>query len=218
MNGAGPLRSRHRLYPAGLLLLYLAVWTWLAFDPVNRDAWLLENILVFALVPFAVWRHLHTPFSHLACTALFVFLVCHAVGSHYTYAHVPYDLWCRNYLGFSPDQSFDFTRNHYDRLVHFLFGLLVIPAVSEITTRHVTARGLWRAAVPVSFLVVMAVSYEMLEWWAAELFGGDLGIAFLAAQGDPWDGHKDVLLAATGALLASTILHKRRLPLPPAPG
>jgi putative membrane protein len=49
------------------------------------------------------------------------------------------------------------------------------------------------------------MAFEMIEWGAAELFGGDLGIAYLGTQGDVWDSHKDMALAAFGALLAMLI-------------
>lgn len=48
---------------------YGAVWLLLAIDPVYPADWLLENLLVF---PFVA-----------------LFLVLHAVGSHYTYSEVP---------------------------------------------------------------------------------------------------------------------------------
>jgi putative membrane protein len=35
------------------------------------------------------------------------------------------------------------------------------------------------------------------------VFGGDLGIAYVGAQGDPWDAQKDMALAALGAVLAT---------------
>jgi putative membrane protein len=47
-----------------------------------------------------------------------------------------------------------------------------------------------------------SVLYEMIEWLAAEAFGGDLGQAYLGTQGDIWDAQKDMALATAGALLA----------------
>ncbi len=44
--------------------------------------------------------------------------------------------------------------------------------------------------------------YELVEWWVAEVFGGELGIAFVGAQGDVWDARKDMSLATLGALIA----------------
>lgn len=47
--------------------------------------------------------------------------------------------------------------------------------------------------------------YELVEWGAAEVFGGELGMAYLGTQGDIWDAHKDMGLASLGALIAMTI-------------
>jgi putative membrane protein len=44
--------------------------------------------------------------------------------------------------------------------------------------------------------------YELIEWAAAEIFGGELGVAYLGTQGDIWDAHKDMALASLGALIA----------------
>jgi len=47
--------------------------------------------------------------------------------------------------------------------------------------------------------------YELVEWGAAEVFGGGLGLAFVGAQGDVWDAQKDMWLATLGALIAMGI-------------
>jgi len=44
------------------------------------------------------------------------------------------------------------------------------------------------------------VIYELVEWVAAVVFGGDLGVAYLGTQGDEWDAQKDMALAAAGAV------------------
>ena len=48
--------------------------------------------------------------------------------------------------------------------------------------------------------------FELIEWGAAEYFGGDLGIAYLGTQGDVWDAHKDMALASIGALITMLIV------------
>ena len=51
------------------------------------------------------------------------------------------------------------------------------------------------------FIMSNSELYEMIEWQAAELFGGDLGQAYLGTQGDIWDAQKDSLMAMVGAIL-----------------
>jgi hypothetical protein len=67
------------------------------------------------------WRRL--PLSNASYTMLFVFLVLHEVGAHYTYSEVPYGrLVPRPCSAPRRTTSFGVERNHYDRVVHFMYG------------------------------------------------------------------------------------------------
>jgi putative membrane protein len=71
---------------------------------------------------------------------------------------------------------------------------------------------------PVSFIALHSMIYELIEWLAATAFGGDLGQAYLGTQGDEWDAQKDMALALLGAMLAqSALMLWRRGALVPAP-
>ena len=194
-------------YPLWLLGLYLLWWSVLAITPWNREDWLLENALVFVGLPVVV--AVHRRLSRAALTALFVFFMLHAVGAHYTYSEVPYDAWAEAAFGRSVSDLFSFERNHFDRLVHFLYGLLVTPAAIELLDARVTQRGGWRFLVPFTFMASHSVIYEVIEWGAAEVFGGDLGQAYLGTQGDVWDAQKDSALALAGALVAVIFVRLR---------
>ncbi len=194
-----PVPSGHALV---LLGVYALAWLLLAVDPRYREDWALENVLVVAAVialPFA-WRRL--PLSWPSCIGLFVFGLLHAVGAHYTYAEVPYDAFARQAFGFSPDAVFGLQRNSFDRLVHFCYGLLLVPTCVELLDRVAPPRGPWRYLLPVSFIMSHALLFEIFEWLAASMFGGDLGQAYLGTQGDEWDAQKDMLLATVGAALS----------------
>jgi len=189
----------------------VAVWVALAIAPRYRDDWLLENLLVLVIVPVFVVTYRRLPFSNFAYTCLFVFLGLHEIGAHYTYSEVPYDAWFETLTGTTLNGLLGFARNHYDRLVHFAYGLLLFPMVWELFDRRAAPRGVWRYVFPVTFLMSHSVLYELIEWVAAEMFGGDLGQAYLGTQGDVWDAQKDMALAAAGALsgLLLTVLRTR---------
>jgi putative membrane protein len=189
-------------FPLALLGAFALVFVALGIAPKYRQDWLLENVLVFAAVPALVlaWRNLR--FSHAAYACLFAFFVLHEVGAHYTYSAVPYDAWSLSLTGHSLDAALGFERNHYDRLVHFLYGVLLMPATVELFRAKAPPRGVWAVLMPVFFIMSHSVVYEMVEWLAAEAFGGDLGQAYLGTQGDVWDAQKDMVLATAGALLA----------------
>ncbi len=201
------IRTSHR-YPLMLLMVFVVWWGLLAIAPHYREDWLLENLLVFVAIPLLVWSHRRLPFSHLAYSALFVFFCLHALGSYYTYSEVPYADWYRQITGGDLQALIGSERNHFDRLVHFLYGLLLIPSVAQLLDARGPLRGIWRHLLPVMFIMSNSELYEMIEWQAAEFFGGELGQAYLGAQGDIWDAQKDSALAMLGAIIG-LIIYRR---------
>jgi putative membrane protein len=193
-------------YPSALLVLFGIVFVALGVSPTYRQDWVLENVLVVAAVGILVSTRHRARFSNLSYSLIFIFLVLHEVGSHYTYSLVPYDAWFRNLTGTSLSERWGLDRNHYDRVIHFAYGALLLWPVRELL-RHVSAaRGVWFCVLPVSVILANSVAYELIEWAAAVVFGGELGTAYLGTQGDEWDAQKDMAFAAAGALLATAVM------------
>lgn len=182
-------------------IAFLLIWGALALAPLHRQDWVLENLLVLAAVPVAraAWRR--RLFSTPAWTLLFLFMVLHQIGAHYTYSEVPYDAWWRALTGHSFNALFDWQRNHFDRLAHFLYGVLLALPFRETVQGLFGARGFWSYLLPLDFVLSTSVFYELVEWLAASVLGGDAGMTYLGTQGDIWDAQKDVALAGFGALL-----------------
>jgi len=61
----------------------------------------------------------------------------------------------------------------------------------------------------VLFIESLSACFELIEWLAASVFGGDLGQAYLGTQGDIWDAQWDMLLALIGASLTQCMLMVR---------
>jgi putative membrane protein len=177
-------------------VVYVAWWTVMAISPHDRADWLLENVLVIVAAVLLVGTYRAFPLSLVSYTCIFVFMLFHTLGSHYTYAEVPYQEWFPVFAG---------GRNHFDRLVHFLYGLLLAYPIREMFLRIGNMRGFWGYFLPLDLTLSTSALYELIEWGAAEVFGGDLGVAYLGTQGDVWDAHKDMLLAGIGALIAMVI-------------
>jgi putative membrane protein len=201
-------------YPLALLVGFLCWWTVLAIHPLFRQDWLLENLLVFIAVPLLVGTYRSLRLSNTAYTLLWIFFALHEVGAHYTYSQVPYDRWFAAMTGLDLNEVLSISRNHFDRFVHLLYGLLVTPAAVQLLDARAPQKGMWRWLVPLLFMVSHSTIYEMVEWAAAVGFGGDLGQAYLGTQGDVWDSQKDSAMAAIGALIA--VLFCRAVPLGPA--
>ncbi|MGH8021488.1 MAG: DUF2238 domain-containing protein [Opitutaceae bacterium] len=199
--------ARFRLrYLAVLIVLFAAAVIRSGIGAHDPHAWALENVLVlgFALVLGASWKRF--PLSLISYTLIFVFLCLHELGAHWTYAEVPYNEWTRALFGVSLNELLGLTRNHFDRAVHFLYGLLLAYPIRELFVRVADVRGFWSYFLPLDLTMSTSLLFELFEWAAAVIFGGDLGQAYLGTQGDVWDSHKDMVLAALGALLAMLVV------------
>jgi putative membrane protein len=187
--------SRNR-YLAILLGLYAAWWVAMAIAPLDRSDWVLENVLVVLALALLFGTYKAFPLSLVSYSCIFVFMVLHTLGSHYTYAEVPYQQWFPVLAG---------GRNHYDRLVHFSYGLLLAYPIREMFLRIGNVRGFWGYFLPLDLTMSTSMLYELIEWGTAVYFGGDLGVAYLGTQGDVWDAQKDMALASLGALISMCI-------------
>lgn len=195
----------HKRYLAVLGVLFGLIWIGLAIEPFDRHDWALENVLVVAFAIGLAASHRHFTFSRVSYTLIFAFLCLHALGAHYTYSEVPYDAWFQALTGSTFNELMGWERNHFDRLVHFCYGLLFAYPLREVFLRVAQARGFWGYFLPLDFTLSTSAVFELFEWAAATFFGGDLGVAYLGTQGDVWDAHKDMLLAAVGATAAMLI-------------
>ena len=195
----------HRKYLVILSLIFAVWWLLLAIAPLDRHAWLMENLLVFALAALLFGFHRKLLFSRISYTLIFVFMMLHQVGAHYTYAEVPYDRWFQGLTGTTFNDLVGWERNNFDRVIHFAYGLLLAYPVREIFLRVADVRGFWGYFLPLDLTMSTSMLFELLEWLVAELFGGDLGQAYLGTQGDVWDAHKDMALASLGALVAMLV-------------
>lgn len=193
--------SHHR-YLLALAILFFIEWTLLAISPFDRKDWALENALVVVAVLILALSYRRFLLSRVSYTLIFLFLSLHAVGAHYTYAQVPYDAWLHGLTGGTLNDAMGWERNHFDRLVHFSYGLLLAYPIREMFLRIANVRGFWGYFLPLDLTMSTSMIFELFEWGAAEFFGGDLGIAYLGTQGDVWDAQKDMALASLGALTA----------------
>lgn len=206
-------RLSDRAYTDLLAAIFAVYWAALAIAPLYRQDWMLENLLVVALaVAFLRWRKtIHL--SKTSSTLVFVFLCVHEIGAHYTYAEVPYDRWAEALIGTTITDLFGFSRNHFDRLEHFFYGALLSYPMREAYVRAQMLKGRLTYTVPISITLAFSAMYEILEWGAAEIVGGELGVAYLGTQGDVWDAQKDMALAGFGSILAMAVtylVHRRR--------
>ena len=194
--------SAHDRYAAGLAALFALLWVALAIEPNHREDWAVENALVLFFVAVLAATYRRFRLSRISYTLIFLFLCLHEIGAHYTYSEVPYDAWFEALTGRSLNALMGWERNHFDRFAHFMYGLLLAYPIRELFLRLVGVRGFWGDFLPLEFTIATSAFYELIEWGAALVFGGELGAAYLGTQGDVWDAQRDMALASLGALVA----------------
>jgi putative membrane protein len=176
-----------------LIGVYLVSWIITAIHPVYPDDWFLENMLVFVFIPILIVTYRVFPLSDLSYVLITAFMILHAIGAHYTYAEVPFGFWLKEAMGFG--------RNHFDRIVHFSFGLLLAYPVREVFLRLVKTRRFWAYYFPLDVTLAFSALYEIIEMLVAMIVSSGAGDAYLGTQGDPFDAVMDMACAGTGALL-----------------
>lgn len=176
-------------------------------DPVaDRLTWILETfpVMVGLLVLWLTFDRF--PLTVLSYRLLAIFGLILIIGGYYSYAENPLFDWIQT--------EYDLARNHYDRLGHFIQG--VVPAIvgRELLLRtSPLQRGKWLFAIACAISLAISASYELIEWWTA-VINEQAAEAFLGTQGDNWDAQWDMFLALCGSIVAQLALsriHDRQL-------
>ena len=184
--------------PLQLMVVWLLVlWVVTAIDPLYPRDWFLENLLVFLYSAILLFTYRWFQFSNLSYGLFTVFLSMHLAGAHYTYAETPLGFWMQDWFGFE--------RNHYDRLVHFSFGLLIAYPFRELLLARSGIKRSWSYLMSVIVVLSFSAFYEVLEGIVAMIVDPELGSAYLGTQGDEWDAQKDSFLAFAGSVVAMAI-------------
>jgi putative membrane protein len=187
-----------RRYPYVLLAIFAVILAISAIKPWDFKNWLMENTLTAIFVLILILTRKRLPLSNVSYTLIFIYMCMHVVGSHYSYSRVPIMVDVTQALGWS--------RNHYDRIVHFAFGLMIVYPIREMFLRVAGVRGFWGYYLPLDVTMSFSMLYELVEWAAAIAFGGELGQAYLGTQGDEWDAHADMALATLGAVISMGVV------------
>lgn len=201
-NLARVSRGRFVSVLGGLLFLVVA---WSGIGARDLQTWLVENALVPVLLLVLISTYRRFPLSRVSYTLIFAFLVLHEVGAHWTYAKVPYDEWWRAVFGTTLNDVLGLERNHFDRLVHFSYGLFFAYPIREMFLRLANVKGFWGYFLPFDLALSTSTLFELIEWLAVALVTADVGDSYLGMQGDEWDAQKDISCAMVGALLTMVI-------------
>ncbi len=180
------------------ITVFTGIWISTLVGTTDMNNWLLENTLTFLFVLFLLFSYRKYKFSDLSYLLVCVYLCLHVYGSKYTYAENPFGYWLK--------EVFATDRNHYDRIVHFSFGFLLAYPMRELFLKWIGYPKLVSWILPIEITLSISAFYELIEWAVADVFFKAQGDAYLGTQGDIWDAQKDIFLAFSGAILATTIV------------
>lgn len=203
---AAPVRPEVQKRLTGLLLILLLL---AQIEQPYPEVALLQHLPTMLLIVASPWLLRRWPLSTASVACIVAFMALHTLGGRYAYSNVPYDDWARTLTGTSLSDLFGWSRNHYDRLVHFAFGALSVIPVAEVVRRW---GGLGSRAAGLAVLGwVLAISalYEIFEWLLTIAAAGETADRYNGQQGDIWDAQKDMALATLGAIMALVLTWRR---------
>ncbi|HSC54014.1 MAG TPA: DUF2238 domain-containing protein [Phnomibacter sp.] len=180
------------------ILIFFTVWINTLIGTTDMHNWILENTLTFIFLIFLFVSYRRYQFSDLSYLLICVYLCLHVYGAKYTYAENPFGYWLQD--------VFHTSRNHYDRIVHFSFGFLLAYPMREMFLKWLKYPALVSWVLPIEITLSISAIYELIEWAVADIFFKAQGDAYLGTQGDIWDAQKDIFLAFSGAIIATTIV------------
>ncbi|WP_284653090.1 DUF2238 domain-containing protein [Flavobacterium terrisoli] len=180
------------------LAIFVAIWISTLIGTNDMNNWLLENTLTVIFFLFLIFTYKKYKFSDLTYLLICVYLCLHVYGAKYTYAENPFGYWLKD--------EFHWSRNHYDRIVHFSFGFLLAYPMRELFLKWLKYPTMVAWILPIEITLSISGFYELIEWAVADIFFPAQGDAYLGTQGDIWDAQKDIFLAFLGAILATTIV------------
>jgi putative membrane protein len=181
------------------LFVFFMLITWIY--PPHPWEQLMHSSLTF-VGAYVIWRlNKKCDMSNSDFTLIVLFLILHTIGARWLYSYVPYNDWVRFLSGINLNELFGLSRNHHDRIIHFLYGVLLTPPiVSQLGCRYKTKK-VNLFVITLGIIIVSSVIYEWAEWLVAIGLSPADAEAYNGQQGDIWDPHKDMLLAMAGSLV-----------------
>lgn len=183
-----------------LVILLLAFTAITCINPVYPHEQFLQHAgTVLLLVPLCsdIFKN-KIPLP--AYVGIIMFTVLHVIGARYVYSFVPYKEWAID-LGLVDADFFQDSRNHYDRLVHFSFGILLFPYLTHLCKKWFRLQD--AVALIMVWLMIQTGSmiYELFEWLLTVVMTSEEADYYNGQQGDMWDAQKDMALALVGSTI-----------------
>jgi putative membrane protein len=182
------MQKKHWIF----LIIFFIVGIWSGINPYERGLWFLEAGVCIVGIAILALTFKRFKFTDITYIFILIHLIILFVGAHYSYAEVP--LFARI------KETFDQSRNNYDKVGHFAQGFVPAMIARELLVRlDVLKKRSWLPFLVVSICLAISAFYELIEWWVDVLSAGGAG-DFLGTQGYVWDTQSDILCAMLGAI------------------
>ncbi|BBK78647.1 DUF2238 domain-containing protein [Clostridium butyricum] len=193
------MKSNKKFYLI-LLAMLLSILIWSVIEPKDLFIWFLEVLPVIIGVSVLICIYPKYRFSNFIYVLITIESIILIVGGHYTYAEMPIFNWIRD--------TFDLSRNYYDRLGHFMQGFIPAMIAREIIIRNkVINKKKYLSFIVICICLAISASYELIEFVVAKLTG-NAADAFLGTQGDVWDTQWDMLMALIGSVTSLSLFSR----------
>ena len=202
-----------RKYKITLLAIFFVLLFISCINPVYPAEMFLQHSITLVMCAFLIIVIIKNSLSDRSFTLIVLFLLLHVVGARWIYSYVPYNEWFRFITNESSRILSNAGRNHYDRFVHLMFGLMIFQPIREAYEKWAGCPV--RLSGIIAFLTITCCSlfYEVFEWGLTLVLSPQDAEDYNGQQGDMWDAQKDMALAFTGAiinLLVSVVKRKFR--------
>ena len=201
------LSSKHYLVLSLLLIAIILA----SINPLEYASYGLHQIGTAIMLAFLYYCLKKIGLSFWSFALYIGFLLIHILGAHYLYSYVPYNKWTMSIFNVDLNQTMGWTRNMYDRLVHFAYGLLLYPfflRLFQVWLPQLSAKALF--ILVVQFVMATSLVYEWIEWLIAIGLSPEEAENYNGQQGDIWDAHKDMWIATLGSIITGLIMLKKQ--------
>ena len=188
-----------------LLTAFVVLWIVSCLGAHYPQDLVLQHIPTALAVPMLLFAIVRWRVRTFDLLLMLGFLCLHLLGARYLYSYVPYDAWCEAVLGVGINETFGWERNHYDRLVHLCFGLLLAPVCFRLSAEHLRLNRLWSVVFAVLVIMGASAAYEIVEWAIAVVMAPNWAERYNGQQGDFFDAQKDMALATVGAVITGLL-------------
>ncbi|ENX00586.1 hypothetical protein F900_02260 [Acinetobacter modestus] len=202
------LNLKHYLALASIVLSVIIA----SIQPLEFESYLLHQAGTVLMLIALLFTLKKIGINFYSFCLYLAFLFIHIIGAHYLYSYVPYNDWINTLFHFDLNKSMGWSRNMYDRFVHFAYGLLLYPffyRCFQVWLPKIKPFSLFLLVI--QFVMASSLFYELIEWWIAMGLSPEDAENYNGQQGDQWDAHKDMFLATLGAIVMGMIqLYKNK--------